>query len=512
MQVAHPSQLASLRLAELRVEPEKTQPRVEIDWDWVHFLAHQLKQDPDHDHEPVSVFEDSNGILWLGDGHHRYNAYQEARREFISTEVYQGTADDAYLHSVEKNGLAAQKPLTMADRKAIARRQLTHPEWKHRSLRAIARTAGISHEWVRKIKQDIEGPSNVIPFEQGGSELERQNRKKDGIPKQYSSNTAGDLGGGALPLPNTNARVSEPSDSESLPRMAHDYYPTDERVTRVALHTCWANETLETVGTVIECCAGHGAIARLLRDEWGADVITNELYPDNPSLEVDFTPDWSEDASQRLFWEMLRDSLAAQGKQIGSVVTNPPYEGDLMLSIFNLAWEFCERGVLMHTRWNYLEPCENRASFLQSIEDHIRCVVPLNPRPEYRKDKDGSDNVTSDWIWVDKHWSWSQIGVTPPPLKFAPNWKDSAAYPPRKPYSKLQEGDRIYLHVENVLRECRVSHVKCEGDRCDVFFYPQSGYRDVKGVLHRVSALAGAIPDYEPPQPPKRYLRKPVIA
>ncbi|MEO1147619.1 MAG: hypothetical protein AAFY26_18720 [Cyanobacteria bacterium J06638_22] len=504
------AQQANLRVTGLRVDPSKTQPRVEVDRDWVDFLTHQLKEDPEHDHEPVSVFEDTDGTLWLGDGHHRYNAYEQARREFIPAEVYQGDADAAYLHSVEKNGLASQKPLTMADRKAIARRQLTHPEWKNRSLRAIARTAGISHEWVRQIKKEIEGGDNVVPFERGGGELEQHNRNKDGIPKQHTSSTAGDPGGGALPLPNTDARTSDSpeSDAESAPRMAHDYYPTPEPITRVALATCWKRETPETVGTIVECCAGSGEIARVLQG-WGSDVITNEPYfdqvPDfNPA--TGFIPDWSENAGERIFWEMLRDSLAAEGKQIDSVVTNPPYEGELMLNIFKLAWEFCERGVLLHIRLGYLEPCENRAEFLQSLEDHIRCNVPVSPRPNYRRDRDGPDNVTSDWLWVDKKWSWSGLGVNPPPFKFAPNWKDPPAYQPRKPYSKLVEGDRIYLHVENVLRECKISHVKCEGDRCDVFFYPQSGYRDIKGVLHRVTALAGALPDYEPPQPAKRYL------
>lgn len=411
MQAKDHRQFADLPLREIQVDPALTQPRVGMDNDWVASLVELLELGETLD--PIAVFEDEDGTYWLGDGYHRYAAYEQAGQELIPAVIHQGNADAAYLHSVEHNLKARQNPLTKRDRKAIARRLLEHPEWREQSLRAIANYVGLSHETIRQLR----GDRNVIPIDRA---------------KDSSANSSG--GDGVLPLPNIDARPAAPVDAAGddqggdgkKPRVAQDYYPTPPSMTRTGIRACWRQETPTTIGTVIEPAAGDGAIVRVLQ-EWGAHVVSNEPYCSGGA----FVPDWAEDASSELFWEMLRDALAAAGRRIDTVVMNPPYESELMLPMFRHAWRFCDRGVLVHLRLSYLEPCANRAEFLKSLEDHVRAQVVVSPRPQYRipqdaTEKAGKDNVTSAWMWVDKQWSWKAIALDPP-FQFVFNWQEFGA-------------------------------------------------------------------------------------
>src|SRR5689334_6961971 len=76
--------------------------------------------------EPVVVFRDVDGVLWLGDGVHRLAAARRANRTEIAAEVRDGSERDAFLFAAGANlehGLVSRP----ADRKQVAAALLADP-------------------------------------------------------------------------------------------------------------------------------------------------------------------------------------------------------------------------------------------------------------------------------------------------------------------------------------------------------------------------------------------------
>lgn len=97
----------------------------------------------------------------------------------------------------------------------------------------------------------------------------------------------------------------------------------------------------ELRGIALECCAGDGAIARVLRDEGGLRVIAND--PDRR-----WRADMRANAARPAFWRGL--------PPIDWVVSNPPYLGHPCLPVVALAFEHARVGVAMLLRLSFLEP------------------------------------------------------------------------------------------------------------------------------------------------------------
>ncbi|SEH03485.1 Chromosome segregation protein Spo0J, contains ParB-like nuclease domain [Nonomuraea solani] len=91
------------------------------------------------------------------DGAHRVRAAQLNGKEVITAHFYDGTDDDAFVISVERN-VTHGMPLTHADRRAaVARIIRSHPHW---SDRAVAARTGLSDRTVRAIRSSAELPQS----------------------------------------------------------------------------------------------------------------------------------------------------------------------------------------------------------------------------------------------------------------------------------------------------------------------------------------------------------------
>ncbi|MEO1523596.1 MAG: hypothetical protein AAFU78_22850 [Cyanobacteria bacterium J06633_2] len=191
-------------------------------------------------------------------------------------------------------------------------------------------------------------------------------------------------------------------------RMAHDYYPTPDRlVTELLDHAVDFRQVLND-SKVFEPCAGDGAIARHF-----PGCITNEPWLDWGNSDREYIPHYSSDATRERVWQAVRPDVP---------ITNPPYESEAMLAILQNAWTYSSKGMAFLIRLGYLEPCQNRAMWLKETSDHLRYWIPINPRPKFRKDVNGTDNVTHAWaVWM-KHFSWERQGIDCP-FKFITGWK-----------------------------------------------------------------------------------------
>jgi hypothetical protein len=182
-------------------------------------------------------------------------------------------------------------------------------------------------------------------------------------------------------------------------RVANDYYPTPDKLIEALTNT------IAIKGTILEPCAGHGAIAAHF-----PGCITNEPFPTG-----DFLPDYQLDAANEDLWDAL-------DAPVDWVITNPPY-GELATPIVKNALEYAQVGVAMLLRLNWLEPCADRAGVLQAWADQLTHIIIVNPRPKFRADTNGSDNITVAWVVWQKKWSWKRKKI-PCPFGFANNWKN----------------------------------------------------------------------------------------
>ncbi len=174
--------------------------------------------------------------------------------------------------------------------------------------------------------------------------------------------------------------------TQALPRVANDFYPTHERVTQALL----SREMI--AGTICEPCAGEGHIVRVLESK-GLFVSPNDIT-------------WPHgfDMTQPENW-LLRDWT----------ITNPPF--NKATPILQNAYEHSRIGVAFLLRLSYLEPCVDRARWLQ-LHPPTRVII-LNPRPKFRSDTNGSDSVTTAWfVW--RKSDNSQMTK----IDFCNNWKE----------------------------------------------------------------------------------------
>ena len=138
-------------------------------------------------------------------------------------------------------------------------------------------------------------------------------------------------------------------------------------------------------GSIFECCAGDGAIANLLKAQY-PHVYTNDI---DKSFDCDDFVDATREDSWKT-WEYAN--------WCNSVVTNPPFSQAHL--ILPLAYKYAKFQVAMLLRLTYLEPCENRAEWLEAYPPN-RVMVFGQPRPSF-SGNGKHDSCTTAWMVWDK--------------------------------------------------------------------------------------------------------------
>lgn len=184
-----------------------------------------------------------------------------------------------------------------------------------------------------------------------------------------------------------------------LERVENDFYPTAKKLVDAL------KETVEIDGSVLECCAGDLAISQHF-----PGCVTNDPY--QPDIEHAYRLDASDPFSWSLF------------PSTDWVVTNPPFK--IAPKILPQAMLHARIGVAFLLRLSYMEPCtsgrSDRGDWLIEHSDNMTNLITFCPRPRFRADTNGSDNVTVAWFVWRKDFSWSLLGVNPP-FQFVPRWR-----------------------------------------------------------------------------------------
>ena len=207
-----------------------------------------------------------------------------------------------------------------------------------------------------------------------------------------------------------------------LPRIENDFYPTDDGFTCAMLATL----PLGLSGPILEPCAGQRDIVHVLRQS-GLQVEDTDVI-DGPGMDATTDAYWADRAPD---W----------------TVTNPPF--NLATKILQPAYQNSRRGVLIFLRITYLEPCPDRAEWLDKHADQLRWCQVVNPRPIFRADTNKTDSATCVWLLWDKEWSWLSQGIEPP-FRFSNGSRSRAdgrktTFPPAAP--KLQSFDHKFSKV-----------------------------------------------------------------
>lgn len=157
--------------------------------------------------------------------------------------------------------------------------------------------------------------------------------------------------------------VKDKADQFNSGRRKFDFYETPAWLTLLAL------AHIPFSGTIGEPCAGHGAIASIMK-EAGFKVWLNDIDSTKPA-------DYHGDATKPEHWETL--------PQADWIFSNPPYS-DLSAPIAQNAYQHARQGVVMVLRLNWFEVCADRVEF---IKHHPPTLILNVPRFCYTKSAKG---------------------------------------------------------------------------------------------------------------------------
>lgn len=104
---------------------------------------------------PVRLFHDGE-LYWLSRGFHRVPAALRAGKEIIACEVFKGGRREALLDSIGSNQAHGLRR-TNDDKRHDVALLLEDDEWSKWSNREIARRAGVSHEFVGSVREELSG-------------------------------------------------------------------------------------------------------------------------------------------------------------------------------------------------------------------------------------------------------------------------------------------------------------------------------------------------------------------
>jgi ParB-like chromosome segregation protein Spo0J len=145
-----------LHLEDITLDPD-CQPRAEIDQEVVNEYAAAL--DAGAEFPPVVVFDDGQ-VKRLVCGWHRYAAHEAADRDEIEVVIQDGDKYDAIRHSLTTNtdhGLRRSN----ADKRRVVRMALADPIIRVWSDREIARTLGVSNNFVSVMRREMFPPESA---------------------------------------------------------------------------------------------------------------------------------------------------------------------------------------------------------------------------------------------------------------------------------------------------------------------------------------------------------------
>jgi hypothetical protein len=167
--------------------------------------------------------------------------------------------------------------------------------------------------------------------------------------------------------------------ADSGARQDFDFYETPAWMTRALLH--WMPQIKS--GMVLECCAGRGAITRVLRAAGihrQASIDIDERHPDLYRVR---------DMTLAASWADIDEMLGPDW-----IITNPPFKA--AHAILSHAINHANIGVAFLLRKTFAEPTEARGPWLMT--NPPRRVIGL-PRANFRGK--GTDSVPADWfIWL----------------------------------------------------------------------------------------------------------------
>ena len=181
------------------------------------------------------------------------------------------------------------------------------------------------------------------------------------------------------------------STADTGTRDAFDFYETPAWMTRTLLH--WMPEIAGT--RVLECCAGRGAISRVLADA-GCTVSNCDIDPRHNALycirDMRLATSWS-------------DLIFGFDDEFDWIITNPPFTA--AHQILEHAVQHARVGVAFLLRKTFTEPTRDykrnglvipaRGPWLAA--NPPRRIIGL-PRISFRGDG-GTDAVSTDWhIWL----------------------------------------------------------------------------------------------------------------
>ena len=162
--------MTTIALNALRIDGG-TQPRVEINESAIAEYVEFIRGGGDL--PPVVVFDDG-ADKWLADGFHRFHAYRAAGATTIDCNLHSGTKRDAVLFSLGANAAHGLRRTNEDKRKAVTT-MLNDAEWAKWTDVAIAKTCGVSSNYVGDVRRII-NPINDSPVrtvERNGKKYEQ---------------------------------------------------------------------------------------------------------------------------------------------------------------------------------------------------------------------------------------------------------------------------------------------------------------------------------------------------
>ncbi|HEV8034518.1 ParB N-terminal domain-containing protein [Yoonia sp.] len=141
--------MSKINIANVRVNGG-TQSRAAINPDIVHDYSEAMADGAAF--PPIVVFHDGSDY-WLADGFHRYQAASLARIYEIDADIRQGSQRDAVLFSVGANASHGLRR-TNDDKRRAVMVLLNDTEWSKWSQVDIAKTCGVSREYVNRLTKE----------------------------------------------------------------------------------------------------------------------------------------------------------------------------------------------------------------------------------------------------------------------------------------------------------------------------------------------------------------------
>ena len=121
------------------------------------------------------VFKDTDGNYWLADGFHRLRASEQAGRESVHCEIYEGELSEAQDYALAANAKHGLRRTNEDKRKAVEV-ALSMERWVSKSDRAIAEHIGVSHKLVGKIRNISTGNGSQLKSSDTGKTEVREGR------------------------------------------------------------------------------------------------------------------------------------------------------------------------------------------------------------------------------------------------------------------------------------------------------------------------------------------------